>query len=92
MHFSVSYQQVWKERIVYLLIFSLCMVISSQFRNPYNIDTRGENQMMEQLKSDNAINEEKPPILGSWKKIYFAVLLNVIVLIILFYFFSEAFK
>jgi uncharacterized membrane protein YvbJ len=48
--------------------------------------------MMEQLKSDNAINEEKPPILGSWKKIYFAVLLNVIVLIILFYFFSEAFK
>ena len=92
MHFSVSYQQVWKERIVYLLIFSLCMVIGNQFRNPYGVDTRGENQMMEQLKSDNAINEEKPPILGSWKKIYFAVLLNVIVLIILFYFFSEAFK
>jgi len=48
--------------------------------------------MMEQLNSDNAVNEEKPPILGSWKKIYFAVILNVIVLIILFYFFSEAFK
>jgi len=45
--------------------------------------------MMEQLKSDNAINEEKPPILGSWKKIYFAVLLNVIVLIILFIFFPK---
>jgi len=48
--------------------------------------------MMEQLNPDNTINEEKLPILGSWKKIYFVVLLNVIVLIILFYFFSKAFK
>jgi hypothetical protein len=48
--------------------------------------------MIEQWDSDNVINEEKPPILGSWKRIYFVVLLNVIVLIILFYFFSEAYK
>ena len=68
------------------------MVIGSQPRNPYSVDTRGENEMMEQLNPDNTINEEKLPILGSWKKIYFVVLLNVIVLIILFYFFSKAFK
>jgi hypothetical protein len=48
--------------------------------------------MTEQLNSDTVVNEEKPPILGSWKKIYCVVLLNVTVLIILFYFFSEAFK
>jgi hypothetical protein len=47
---------------------------------------------MAHLKSDNDMIEEKPPILGSWKKIYLIVLLNLTVLIILFYFFSEAFK
>jgi hypothetical protein len=47
---------------------------------------------MDHLNSDDIIIDEKPPILGSWKKIYFAVLLNLAVLIILFYFFSEAFK
>ncbi|MGD1044447.1 MAG: hypothetical protein ABR936_03845 [Bacteroidota bacterium] len=47
---------------------------------------------MEHLNSDNDVIEEKPPILGSWKKIYLVVLLNLIALIILFYFFSEAFK
>jgi hypothetical protein len=68
------------------------MVIASRYRKPYIIDTGGRNQTMEQLNSDTVINEEKPPILGSWKKIYCVVLLNVTVLIILFYFFSEAFK
>ena len=48
--------------------------------------------MTEQSNSEPVINEEKPPILGSWKKIYFAVIINIAVLIILFYFFSEAFK
>ena len=47
---------------------------------------------MERLNSDDAVTDEKPPILGSWKKIYLVVLLNLIALIILFYFFSEAFK
>jgi hypothetical protein len=47
---------------------------------------------MKHLNSDNDIIEEKPPILGSWNKIYLVVLLNLTVLIILFYFFSEAFK
>ena len=47
---------------------------------------------MEHLNSDEVIIEEKPLILGSWKKIYLVVLLNLIVLIILFYSFSESFK
>jgi hypothetical protein len=47
---------------------------------------------MEHLNSDKVIIDEKPPILGSWKKIYLVVLLNLLVLIILFYSFSEAFK
>ena len=56
------------------------------------VDNRAENQIMEQLNSENDMVEEKAPILGSWKKIYFAVLLNLTLLIILFYFFSEAYK
>jgi hypothetical protein len=47
---------------------------------------------MEHLNSDEVIIEEKPPILGSWKKIYLVVLINLLVLIILFYSFSESFK
>jgi len=47
---------------------------------------------MEHLIADNDIIEEKPPILSSWNKIYFFVLLNLFVLIVLFYSFSEAFK
>jgi hypothetical protein len=47
---------------------------------------------MEQFNLNDTITEEKPAIIGSWNKIYFVVLLNLVVLIILFYFFSEAFK
>jgi hypothetical protein len=47
---------------------------------------------MENLNSNNDNIEEMPPILGSWKKIYLVVLLNLFGLIILFYSFSEAFK
>jgi hypothetical protein len=47
---------------------------------------------MENINSNNILDEEKPPFLGSWKKIYLIVLLNLFVLIILFYSFSEAFK
>jgi hypothetical protein len=47
---------------------------------------------MEHLNSDNDMIEEKPPILSSWKRIYFVVLLNATILITLFYFFSEAYK
>jgi hypothetical protein len=68
------------------------MANANRHRKPYIIDTKGRNQTMEQLNSNTVINEEKPPILGSWKKIYCVVLLNVTLLIILSYFFSEAFK
>ncbi|MCX6120011.1 MAG: hypothetical protein NTX44_00125 [Ignavibacteriales bacterium] len=47
---------------------------------------------MEHSNADNDIIKEKPPILGSWEKIYLVVLLNLFVLIFLFYSFSEAFK
>jgi len=36
-------------------------------------------------------NDETPPILGSWKKIYAVVLVLHVVLIILFYLFSNAY-
>jgi hypothetical protein len=56
------------------------------------INKSGQDQKMEHLKSDIVIDEENPPFLGSWKKIYLVVLLNLAALIILFYFFSEAYK
>jgi hypothetical protein len=56
------------------------------------VNKSGQDQKMERLKSDTIIDEENPPILGSWKKIYLVVLLTLAALIILFYFFSEAYK
>ena len=52
----------------------------------------GQNKKMEHGNSNGFIDEEKPPILGSWKTLYLIVLLNLTALIILFYFFSEAFQ
>lgn len=37
-------------------------------------------------------DDEKPPVLSSWNQLYGLVLLNLIVLIILFYLFTEAFS
>jgi len=73
------------------------MVIISEHWKPHivkieNTNHSRQSQKLEHLNSVNDIIEEKPPILGSWKKIYFGVLLNLVVLIALFYFFSEAFK
>jgi hypothetical protein len=42
--------------------------------------------------SDVDVSEERPPIFGTWRKLYLAVLLHLALLIVLFYFFSEAFK
>jgi hypothetical protein len=36
-------------------------------------------------------NDESPPILGSWSRIYGIVLMLHIILIVLFYFFSQAY-
>ncbi len=37
------------------------------------------------------IDQEKPPILSSWNRLYAVVLLNLALLIVLFYIFSKAF-
>jgi hypothetical protein len=37
------------------------------------------------------IDQEKPPILSSWNRLYAVVLLNLALLIVLFYLFSKAF-
>jgi len=47
-----------------------------------------ENRKIEQTDKDN----EKPPFFKSWKRLYAVVLLNLIVLIILFYLFTKAFQ
>jgi len=46
------------------------------------------------MKNDDPIHydEDKPPILKSWRNIYIAVLVNLVVLIILFYLFKEHFS
>jgi hypothetical protein len=37
------------------------------------------------------MNQEKPPFLSSWKRLYAVVLLNLALLIVLFYLFTKAF-
>jgi hypothetical protein len=40
---------------------------------------------------DKEIDQEKPPIFSSWKQLYTVVLLNLALLIVLFYLFTKAF-
>ena len=44
----------------------------------------------ERIKNEE-IDQEKPPILSSWKRLYTVVLLNLALLIVLFYLFTKAF-
>jgi hypothetical protein len=44
------------------------------------------------VKNDNPEIDEPPPILSSWKQIYGIVFLNLVLLIILFYIFTEVFS
>jgi hypothetical protein len=46
-----------------------------------------ENERIE----NREIDQEKPPILSSWKRLYTVVLLNLALLIVLFYLFTKAF-
>lgn len=46
-----------------------------------------ENERIE----NEEIDQEKPPILSSWKRLYTVVLLNLALLIVLFYLFTKAF-
>jgi len=47
--------------------------------------------MADKLKESLYHQDDKPPVLGSWGKIYFVVFGVLIVLIIVFYYFSKAF-
>ena len=38
------------------------------------------------------LREEPPPVGGSWRTLYAAVLLNLAVLVLLFYLFTRAFR
>lgn len=40
---------------------------------------------------EKELDQEKPPIFSSWKWLYTAVLLNLAMLIVLFYLFTKAF-
>ncbi len=46
-----------------------------------------ETERVENKETD----QEKPPILSSWKRLYTVVLLNLVLLIVLFYLFTKAF-
>jgi hypothetical protein len=49
--------------------------------------------MMENDQSlHNDTEEEKPPILSSWRRLYSLVLLNLIALIVIFYIFTQIFQ
>ena len=48
--------------------------------------------MAEHNKNNEEIVEENPPILSSWKQLYTIVFLNLVVLIVLFYVFTEVFS
>ena len=45
------------------------------------------NEHIENRETD----EEKPPILSSWNRLYMVILLNLALLIALFYLFTKAF-
>lgn len=48
---------------------------------------------MENLRiEEEKIIEEKPPVLSSWNQLYAIVLINLVVLIVLFYIFTKAFS
>jgi hypothetical protein len=46
-----------------------------------------ENERIEKSETD----QEKAPLLSSWKRLYAVVLLNLALLIVLFYLFTKAF-
>ncbi|MBN1294949.1 MAG: hypothetical protein JXB48_24145 [Candidatus Latescibacteria bacterium] len=42
-------------------------------------------------KPEHDIREEPPPIFSTWKRLYLCVLLNLVILIVLFYAFTRFF-
>lgn len=47
--------------------------------------------MENERKENENTDQEKPPILSSWNRLYTVVLLNLALLIVLFYVFTKAF-
>ena len=41
---------------------------------------------------DSGAGDERPPLGGSWAALYAAVLLNLVLLVVLFYLFTRAFR
>lgn len=47
--------------------------------------------MENNLQKHDESHDESPPVLSSWRKLYTAVFLNLVALIILFYIFTKIF-
>jgi hypothetical protein len=67
------------------------MASGGEYQKQSSRDYQGID-LMDQLNSGSNNNEEMPPILGSWNKIYVIVVIHLFVLICLFYFFSETYQ
>ncbi len=48
--------------------------------------------MDDEQREKKADDQDKPPILSSWSRLYAAVLLNLAILILLFFLFTKAFE
>ena len=48
--------------------------------------------MKEVITDETRVQDEPPPVGGSWKTLYAAVLLNLALLVVLFYLFTSAFR
>ena len=48
--------------------------------------------MEKELTDPPVSSEEAPPILSSWNSLYALVLLNLVILIVLFYLFTRTFR
>lgn len=59
---------------------------------PGNKNIAGNMVQESESKARKQDEEERPPILSSWRQLYFLVFLNLVVLIILFYTFTKLFS
>lgn len=59
---------------------------------PSNKNLAGNMVQEGNSKSRKQDDEERPPILSSWRQLYLLVFLNLVVLIILFYAFTKLFS
>jgi len=43
-------------------------------------------------RRDSPVDDDRPPIFGTWPRLYAAVLVNLVLLVTLFYLFARAFR